>query len=656
MEKENNKQPMSDKAVGEPRPQYEEPKKKTKQDIVDEEKIREAYERLKKYQDGKRHIDKKATENHEWWKGNHWDYNDMTKRQRNTKKPSSSWEFNSIINKVADMEDNIPKPNILPREADDVQDAEQLSDIIPIILERNRFDVKYKDASIDYINDGNAIWGCFWDNTKNDGMGDITIELVDIHNIFWKPGINYIQDSPEVFCVAPIDEKELLALYPEMEGHTGKDFTKTEYVHEDKVDTEDLCYVVDWYYKQTVREEVPMGMNGETVPRIKTILHYCKFCNDVVLYSSENEGEDRGFYWHGKFPFVFQRNFPVKDTPCGFGYGDIMRDPQMYIDKLDQVILDNAFKTGSTRFWVREDAGFDAEEFADWDNPFVHFTGTTLEDAVKEIEVKPIPNFVVTHLVNKIDELKETSGNRDFSQGSAAQGVTAASAIAALQEAGSKLARLLNKGAYAAFQELCYLILENIRQFYVEPRSFRVDDGRGGYTFIEYSNLNITDDEALLLGIMPVDSYEQRRRPVFDIQIVPEKSSPFSRAAQNETAKELFGMGVFNPQMAEPALVMLDMMDFEQKDDIKQKIEQNSMMMQQFQMMQKTLMQLDAMLPGMGIAQSVGLEPTMIPDPTRGTNAPDTSGTPEERAARNPGESTLAAKARQRAASMATPT
>ena len=661
VEQENEKVPQS---------KYVEPKKKQRQEIVTEDTIREAYGRLKDYQEGKSSIDQKATDNQEWWRGRHW--GQIQKRNNSMiddQKPTSAWLFNSIINKMADMMDNYPKPNVLPREEDDVQDAEALSEIVPVILEQNHYEDLYKAKALDYIGDGTAVSCVLWDSSKREGMGDITINQVDIHNIFWKPGISNIQDSPEVFVIAPIDDDELLAIYPEMEGHTGKDFSRTEYVHDDTIDTSKLNYIVDWYYKQTVREEVPVGVAGdsiETVPRIKTILHYCKFCNDVVLYSSENEGEEKGFYWHGKFPFVFQKNFPVKDSPCGFGYIDVMKNPQTYIDALDQMILKNAFMASNPRFWVRENSSFNTDLFADWSKPFVPFSGNSLEDEIKAIDIPSMPSFVPNHMVNKVDELKETSGNRDFSQGSAASGVTAASAIAALQEAGSKLARLLNKGAYTAFAQECYLIIELIRQFYSEPRSFRIDDGQGGYQFIEYSNVNITDDDAMLLGLVPVDSYAERRRPVFDIQVVPEKNSPFSRAAQNETAKEMFGMGMFNPDMAEPSLVAMDMMDFEGKDDIKQKIQANSIMMQQLQQMAQRIQELDMMLPGMGVAESVGLPSMVDPNAAAGMapapdgggapapGRPDSRGTPEERASRIKSDSTLAANARLKAANQAT--
>lgn len=639
-------------------------KKKDAVEIITEDVIAEAYQRMQEYFKGKKSVDQKATANQEWWRGRHWsEIMQENKSLEDDKKPASAWLFNSIINKHADIMDNFPKPNVLPRDADDQQDAESLTKIVPVVLEQNGYEEVYTRKSYDYIGDGTAITGVFWDSNKNDGLGDIAITQVDIHNIAWKPGIQNIQDSPEVFTIAPVSNEELVKMYPQMEGHTGQDFTKVEYQHDDTIDTSDTSFIVDWYYKVQDYEDVQMDDEGKQFfRRPKTVLHYCKFCNGQILYSSENDGMDKGFYEHGKFPFVFQVMFPIKDSPVGFGYIDVMKDPQTYIDVLDQLITKNTMMTGNLRYFVREDSGFDPKEFADVSNPFVHYAGGNIDEMLQPINVPSIPAYVIQHQTNKIEELKETSGNRDFSQGSTQSGVTAASAIAALQEAGSKLSRDLIRGAYRAFQDECYFVIELIRQFYTEPRSFRIDDGKGGYDFIDYDNSNISNNPTAI-GLEERDPSE-RRRPVFDIKITAEKQSPFSRAAQNEVAKELYSMGMFNPDMAEPALVCLDMMDFEGIDQIKEKVQNNSVLMQQFQRMVETIQMFDASYPQFGLAQTAGVPglgmgmngaPQMggaQPMPMAGGGG---EGTPEERASRAETDSTLVAKARRKAASQAVP-
>ena len=618
---------------------------KKKSETITTEIVKQAEARREKYAKGKKSLDEKATANQKWWRGRHWsEIKKDNKSLEDAEKPTSAWLFNSIINKHADMMDNFPKPNVLPRSRDSQMDAEKLAKIIPVVLEQNGYQTTYSRKAYDYISDGTAITGVFWDNTKNDGMGDVAIRQIDIHNIFWKPGIEDIQESPEVFTVAAVDNKELVKMYPQMEGKVGNDKTTVKYEADDSTDDSSMSEVVDWYYKVVEYEDVVIDESGTTLPRPKTILHYCKYCNGEVLYSSENEGLENGFYQHGKFPFVFQVMFPIKDYPAGFGYIDVMKEPQKYIDVLDQLLADNAFKVGTERFFVRRSLGLNVDDFADYSKPFVEFDGN-LEDALKPIDTPTIPAFVLQYQTNKIEELKETSGNRDFSQGTTSGGVTAASAIAALQEAGSKLSRDMIRAAHNAFTEECYLVIELIRQFYTEPREFRIDDGKGGYEFVDYDNANIAA-ETSADGIL-------KSKPIFDLQVTAEKKSPFSRAAQNEMAKELYSMGLFNPDMAEPALVCLDMMDFEGKDEIKKKVQDNSILIGRVQQMVGAIQAFDAAYPQFGLAQVAGLQSemqTQMPQQSRGNGDVNTEGTPEERAAKTEGEATRVANARKKVA------
>lgn len=621
---------------------------KKKGEVITSDIVKQAEARREKYAKGKKSLDEKATANQKWWRGRHWsEIKKDNKSLEDAEKPTSAWLFNSIINKHADMMDNFPKPNVLPRSRDSQVDAEKLGKIIPVVLEQNGYQTTYSRKAYDYISDGTAITGVFWDNAKNDGMGDVAIRQIDIHNIFWKPGIEDIQESPEVFTVAAVDNDELVKMYPQMEGKVGNDKTTVKYEADDSTDDSSMSEVVDWYYKVVEYEDVVIDESGTTLPRPKTILHYCKYCNGEVLYSSENEGLENGFYQHGKFPFVFQVMFPIKDYPAGFGYIDVMKEPQKYIDVLDQLLADNAFKVGTERYFVRRSLGLNVDDFSDYSKPFVEFDGN-LDDALKPIETATIPAFVLQYQTNKIEELKETSGNRDFSQGTTSGGVTAASAIAALQEAGSKLSRDMIRAAHNAFTEECYLVIELIRQFYTEPREFRIDDGKGGYEFVDYDNANIAA-ETSADGIL-------KSKPIFDLQVTAEKKSPFSRAAQNEMAKELYSMGLFNPDMSEPALVCLDMMDFEGKDEIKKKIQDNSILIGRVQQMVGAIQAFDAAYPQFGLAQVAGLQSemqTQMPQQnqqSRGNGDVDTEGTPEERAAKTEGEATRVANARKKVA------
>ena len=605
--------------------------------VIGNEQVKEAYQILQEYKQGKQTIDERATENQEWWRLRHCNYDKGTNESAALdEKPVSAWLFNSVINKHADIMDNYPKPNILPRAGDDEDEAQMLSKIVPVIFEQNDYEEVYSQKGYDLIIEGGCATSILWDSSKNNGMGDIAIKNADVHNLFWQPGKENIQESANFFSVKLQDVDSLKSQFPEVAERISayNSGTTAEYIHDDNINTENDVEVIDWYYKKTIMQDIVDEEGNVALSIPKTILHYCKFACDEVLFASENHPEyANGYYNHGMYPYVIRPLFPIKDSAWGFGFIDVMKSPQKYIDRLDQAILRGALIASNPRYWAKKNADIDMTKFTDLNNQIVEVASGDLGEAVRPMEMPNIPAFVVNQRDSKIEELKETSGNRDFSQGSTQSGVTAASAIAALQEAGSKLARDVNKIGYRSYRDETYLVVELVRQFYTEPREFRVDDENGKYSFEQYTSTG--------------------KSAVFDIKITAEKQSPFSRAAQNETAKEMYGLGWFNPQMAEQALVSIDMMEFEGKDKIKQQIKDNSLLMQQVQAMMQVIMQADAMFPDLQLAAKAGLaEPQqMAPAPQGGGEQPQ--GTAEERAARKETDTTLTAKARMKAAQQA---
>lgn len=586
---------------GEYRPERYKPKEQTEQPQQSAptephftpDKVSEVLQILHEYKDGKTTVDMKATENQEWWRLRHWNIiQGKTEAGKAKVEVGSAWAVNSILNKHADFMDSFPKANVLAREADDEEEAQILSKILPAIEEHTDAEQVYNTAGYDFLIDGTAITAVLWDPMAHDGMGDIKKTNVDIHNVFWQPGIEDIQQSKYFFDVSVADVNDVKLQYPDIADRIGggKQGFITEYIHDDNINHQNDIEIINCYYKKLEMRPVLINIDPQTVAQHlvpREILHMAIIIGDQCVFCSEDSLEYQdGFYKHGKYPYVFRKCFPVKDSPCGFGYLDIMKYPQRDIDKLDQAIMKNTMMKAKPRWWVKKNADINKEAFADWNEEIVEVGSGDLGSAVQQMDVDTLPAIVETHLEAKIDELKEISGNRDFSQGSTASGVTAASAIAALQEAGSKLSRDINKAMYRGSREEYYLEIELIRQFYTEPRTFRIDDGTGRYEYMDYSNVNIAPQD------ITTPEGTRHKKSIFDLEVSAEKQSPFSRASQNETAKELYQMGLFAPDNATSALVCLDMMEFEGKEKIKQQIQQNDTFMQQFQQMQQLIIQL----------------------------------------------------------------
>ena len=522
------------------------------------DRLRRARQDLNRYREGKANLERRVIENEQWYRLRHWEC--IRRGAGSQVEPTSGWLFNAIANKHAEAMDNYPSPNVLPREEGDREKAQALGSILPVILQQEDFEDTYDRVMDDKLKSGTGIYGVFWDPEKLEGLGDISIRRIDILNLYWEGGITDIQQSRNVFYLRLWDNDLLLERYPQLEGKlSGAAEQGNRYVYDDRVDTADKSAVIDWYYKKR--------QGG------KTVLHYCKFVGDTVLFATENEEDyrDRGWYDHGLYPFVLDPLFRTAGSPCGFGYIDVAKSAQEYVDRGNQAILQNLLANARPRHFIRADGAVNEEEYGDMTRDFVHVDGNLGEDSIKPISGKSLSDIYVTVIANKIDELKEVTGTRDVTTGGTVHGVTAASAIAAMQEAGSKLSRDSNMASYRAFRKVCLMAVELIRQFYDLPRAFRTLGPQGGVAFITFSNAALKpQDQGVELGVEL-----GMRTPLFDIEISAEKQSPYSRLSQNEMAMQFYSAGLFDPARSTEALTALDMMDFNGKSALVEKVRQN---------------------------------------------------------------------------------
>lgn len=544
-----------------------------KAQAIGRDEIMKAREDLKKYRAAKQMMDNNIVQNEDWWRLQHLGY--TRKAQRAETDTPSAWLFNSIANKHADAMDNYPSASVLPREASDRQAAEALTSILPVVMEQCDFEKTWSECWDYKLKMGKACYGVTWDNNLYNGIGDVNIKKVDVLNLFWEPGITDLQESRNVFYTYMVDTDLLKEMYPEMEDSAGgQDLDVAKYTYDEALDTKDKTSVVDWYYKRR-------NANGVTV------LHMCKFAGDKVLYATENDEQlkDRGLYDHGKYPFVLDRLFALEGTLDAMGYIDVMKGVQTRIDRQQCALTEYAAQAMNVRWFKRDNASINTEQYADQTIKFVDVAGPLDEDNLRQIKVDPIDSIWVQVMNNNIEELKETSGNRDVNQGGTTGGVTAASGIAAMMEAGSKLSRDMLKNGYRAYREVCYLVLECMRQFYTEKRMFRIIRPEGGMDFVPMSR-----------DMMNVGG----KVPVYDVSVRPQKASPYSKMAQNEMVKEFYNLGFFNPQNTDISLTALHMMDFEGKEETMQAIEKNGTMMQKLQVLQQLYVQMAQMVDPTG--------------------------------------------------------
>ena len=598
---------------------------------IGSEQLKQFTEILRKYHAGKAVTERRIVASENWWK-----LRNTTEEQKVTKigadggfTATSGWLHNVIVSKHADTMEAFPEPNILPRESMDRNEAQILSSIIPCVLEHNRFEQTYSDNAWQKLKTGTGVYKVVWDSQKLHGLGDISVERCNLLNLYWEPGVTDIQKSRYFFHTELFDKDVIEQLYPQVKDKLkGQSFVSTRFLYDDTVSTENKCTVVEVYYHKFV--------DG------KNTLQYCKYVDDQVLYATENEMEPiadavtgqvkppmaiSGLYDHGKFPYVFDALYPIEGSPCGYGYVDICRNPQTVIDLLNTSFVKNAMVGATPRYFRRQDGGVNAEQFLDLSQPLVDVSGNLNEDALRRIEHNSLDGNYIQVLDRTIQELRETSGNTETATGSTSSGVTAASAIAALQEASGKGSRDSTLAAYRAFTQIVDLCIELIRQFYNLPRQFRIVGENGAQRFVTYTNAQLVPQHQGMLHGQDMGY----RLPVFDIKVSAQKKNVYTKVAQNELALQFFKMGFFNPQMTDQTLMCLEIMDFDGKDEILQKVSQMGTMHQKLvQYMQLALsyaqmvdpqnaerIAQDVMMTMGGAQQSgmlMGAEPVKLPE------------------------------------------
>ena len=556
---------------------------------IDAKAVRTASEILQKYKRGKANLEAKIIANEQFWKLRQWG---------NTADiPATAWLWSCIQSRYSDTMDSYPTCNFRPRQIDDKAEAVKLSAIVPVILEQNRYEDVYSDVAWYSFKNGGNVQGVFWDGSKHNGLGDIVIKKIDIINLFWEPGVTNIQESQNVFNTELVSNNILEQRYPQCIGKLGgKSITLAKYLYDDDVDTSDKSVVVDWYYHTYV--------NG------KKTLQYVKYVNDIVLYATENEitgpekvtidpetkipitvplGKplaERGLYDHGLYPFVPMALFPVEGSIFGQSITDIGRDTQLQIDQLNKAIVDNALEGASPRYFTKDDGSINLEEFNDKSKQFVRVEGNIGDDFLRPIDYKPLNSIYVDFLNQKIDELKYVTSNQDVNNGVAPNGVTSASGIAALQESQGKNARSSNKVFHRQFRDVCYQVVELIRQFYDVPRTFRINPDGMAETFVTYDNSGLKPQPQSTMGM---DT--GLRLPEFDIEITSEKANPYKKMEINELALSFYNAGFFNPQLVDQALACLNMMDFTKKDEVMRKISENGTLAEMLLLYQQMALQ-----------------------------------------------------------------
>ena len=471
--------------------------------------------------------------------GEHWF--EVPQKENNEPRPVTPVIQSTVENIAADMMDSYPETVILPETPEDEKAARILEEVIKQNHDAAGYEREYRALVHDLLVGGYAVQEIGYDPMLHNGFGGAFIRHTDNRSILFDPLCTDFQDGRGVIKFALRTKEWLMDRFPQ---YLGASDGYTQGAMEDRLlyaDRSKTALFIEYWWREYDKE------NG------RSKVHMAQLAGGQLLNDSR-EKKPEGFYAHGQYPFTITKLFARKGSPLGYGLVDMFYQQQVYADKLNQIILKNALMASHNKLMITEASGFDPNDLRDWAKE-VH-VGESL-NGVNWFSTPPLPAYMMQYSKNMLESIKEESGSNDFSRGGTTGGITAASAIAALQEMSSKRSRMATKQMHEAYKDAVRMEIEVEREFYVLPRTIFVTlDGK--------QEQNVFDP-----ALFVRTTADGRALPIeFAISIKVQKKNTWSVIGQNELVLQMLQLGVLKPEQA------VELMHFEGKEQILKKVKQ----------------------------------------------------------------------------------
>lgn len=468
------------------------------------------------------------------YRAEHWDAQEA-EGDPNAPKPVTPIIFSTIENIKADMMEDIPAPVFKPENKKDSQLARALTKIVQQDLEAGDWENEYSQLCSDILTYGWAVNEVGFDPYGMQGRGCAFIRRVAPFSFMCDPLAENLQDGRACFKYGRRTKEWFRQHYPDL--YEEIDYETTTY--------EPKSSIYESSATNETQDIVECWVKVFDTDTKETSVHMALIAGDVLLEVSADE-KPEGYYMHGQYPFALTPLYPVSGTPWGIGIPDIHKSKQLYSDKLDQIMLKNAYLASHNKLLVTEGSGFDAEDLADWTKD-VH-EGDSL-NGVTWFPTPPLPSYYMVYLQQMRNEIKTESGANDQARGQTASGVTAASAIQSLQDMATKRSRMHIQNLHSKIRASFRMLLDVEREFAQSDRIVVImSDGSP----IEFA---VTPKSFSRLG--------DDGKPIeYHIIIETARQARYTKISQNELALQI---GRMFANTIDP-ISILYMMDFQDKD------------------------------------------------------------------------------------------
>ncbi len=478
------------------------------------------------------------------YRADHW--YDVPQGDRNEPRPVTPVIQSTIENIQAELMDRVPEAVIAPEGPEDAEVAAVIEAIIRQNHDAACYAKEYRKVIHDLLVGGYAVQEVGYDTSASGGLGGAFIRHVDARSILFDPLATDMQEGRAVFKISLRTREYLEAHYPAAAPFLEGDSFGTPDAVEDSIlrgDRRDSLLMIEYWWRE---------YDAETD---RCSVHMAQLAGGAVLADSRDY-KPEGYFDHGQYPFVLTPLFVRKGSCLGYGIVDMFKTQQLYSDKLDQIVLKNALMASHNKLLVTEASGFDTEDLRDWSKE-VH-RGESL-NGVTWFSTPPLPAYIIGYIENIREGIKQESGANDFSRGMPTGGITAASAISALQEMSNKRSRTISRILHEAFRDAVRLEIQVEREFNFFTRQVSVT--------IEGETRRMDFESAMLVNFLP----GQVAIPIeFLITIKAQQESKSTAASQNELVLRMLQSGVMRPEQA------VELMVFDGKEQLLKQLKESN--------------------------------------------------------------------------------
>ena len=510
------------------------------------------YELFKEYVDDYKTTEwPRLDENYNVYTGNHWESdekNGYEDSNPNAPKPSTPIIMSTIENIKADLSDEFPEAIISPDSDGTEVAARVLTTVISEELDVCGWAEDYYKILQDMLCDGWSAIEVGHNPDSNNGFGGTYLYHVINKNFMCDPQVIDLQEGRAVFKFDRRPYDWFKQHYPEHEK-----FMKGD---DDLIDSDHdhFSSTTEPNNKHSYRLiEAWFRVYDSEAKRYR--IHFCKVAGGQVLENSCDTRPD-GYYAHGAYPFVICRLFPQKGNALGLGISDLFKGTQKLSDKLDQIMMMNAFRSSHNRLIVQDGAFVNDDDARDFSKEVIFVQGDP-NSCVRWMETKPLPSYLANYIFEKRQSIKNEAGANDQSRGQTGGGVTAGSAITALQDMSTKRSRMEAQCIHIAFKKAIRMMIEVLREFSIVPRDVAITiQGEKQVVSFTKDNLGFLFDKDKAL---PVEHY---------INIKTSRQTRYSRMQKNELWLQMLNTlsGTVDPA------IMMEGLDYDGKEELLENI------------------------------------------------------------------------------------